>query len=98
MSYYEISRKKAKATKRYLCIWCGESIVLGTTYIREFSKFYDEIQFQKFHPECDAALADFFQSGEYDEFSAYENERPPTDAEVEYRSWDCSRLLQLSLI
>lgn len=92
MSYFEISRKPTKAAKRHRCIWCGKSILPGSVYVREASKFDGDFQFHRWHPECDESAREYFASGE-EEFSAWENERPPSAAVLEYESWDCRLLV-----
>ena len=92
MGYTLIHETTQKAAKRYVCIWCGEAILAGQTYVREFSTFDGDTQKLKWHPECRDASADYFQSGE-DEFSPHENERPASQETLEYESWDCALLV-----
>lgn len=89
-----ISERTHRAARRYCCIWCGELILQGTLYVREFSTFDGEIQNHAWHPECRDAADAYFQTGENDEFSPYDNERPLSFAEQEYQSWDCAMLAQ----
>ena len=97
MSYALISERSHMATKRYRCIWCGESIFAGTKYVREFSVYDGDVQKHCWHPECKDAANDFFREEGEDEFAPWENERPPSFGEQEYRSWDCLMLAQPSL-
>lgn len=78
MGYALISERAHKAFKRYRCIWCGESILPGQQYVREFSTYCGDIQRHNWHPECKGAAEDFFREEGEDEFSPYENERPMT--------------------
>ena len=93
MSYMLISEREPRAAKRHRCIWCGESIPVGTRYIKEFGKFEGDLQHNHWHPECRDASAEYFNGGE-DEFIPFDNERPLSRAEAEYQSWDCTLLLQ----
>jgi hypothetical protein len=94
VSYQLISERTHKALKRYRCIWCGELVLPGTSYVREFSVYYGDVQKHAWHPECRDASAEYFRSGEDDEFMPWDNERPPSFAEQEYLSWDCALLAQ----
>jgi hypothetical protein len=66
MSTYElISEKQVKANKTHTCIWCFESILPSSIYIREISR-YEVLQDHKWHPECyDAAKKYFDYEGEF---------------------------------
>lgn len=91
VSYSLIHETTQKATKRYLCIWCGEAVLPGHTYVREFSVYDGDTQKHKWHPECRNASAEYFREGD-EEFLPHENERPASPAALEYESWDCSML------
>lgn len=67
------------ARKQHRCIWCGESITIGTKHRYEVSTF-DGLQNHRWHLECDAAAADYFNSGDGPEFAPHENERPPSSS------------------
>ncbi len=94
MSYTLISEKNYIARKPHACIWCGQRVVIGERYVREFSVFDGDTQKLKWHPECRQAALDGWRSGDDEEFSPGENERPPTAASIEFDSWDCSLLGQ----
>jgi len=76
MSYERIHESMRKARKAHVCIWCGERISIGETHIYEFSKFDGDTQTHRWHPECDDAATDYFNSNEGPEFEAFANERP----------------------
>lgn len=88
MGYTLIHETTQKAAKRYLCIWCGEPILLGHVYVRERSVYEGDPQNHKWHPECRDASLEYFRKVD-NEFSPHENERPPSLATLEYESWDC---------
>ena len=96
MSYTLISERSHKALKRYLCIWCGEAILPGQQYVREFSVYEGDVQKHKWHPECREASAEFFREVD-NEFSPFDMERPATPDVLEYESWDCALLAQSRL-
>ena len=96
MSYTLIHETTQRAAKRYACIWCGEAILPGQTYVREFSTFDGDTQKLKWHPECRDAAFEYFREVD-NEFSPHENERPATPAVLEYESWDCTLLSQQRL-
>lgn len=75
MNYTLIRESFPVARKPHLCIWCGETIPVGTKHRHEISKF-DQMQDHRWHLECDEAAAEYFNSGEGPEFSPYENDRP----------------------
>jgi hypothetical protein len=97
MGYALISERTHKALKRYRCIWCGESILAGQQYVREFSTYCGDIQRHNWHPECKEAADAYFQEGHDDEFSPWDNERPPTAGALEFESWDCALLKQTAM-
>jgi len=47
-----------KAHKRYHCIWCWQIIGKGEKYIDTRSIADGELQINRFHPECHAAMED----------------------------------------
>lgn len=96
MSYTLISERSHKALKRYLCIWCGELILPGQQYVREFSTYQGDVQKHKWHPECRDASAEYFREVD-DEFSPHDMERPPSPGALEFESWDCALLKQVAL-
>ena len=97
MSYTLISERAHNAMKRYRCIWCSESILAGARYVREFSIFDGDVQKHCWHPECKDAAHTLFQEEGEDEFAPWENERPLSAGEQEFKSWDCALLTQGSL-
>lgn len=52
--YSLIARTVRLARKPHTCIWCGEYIEAGTTYVHEISK-YEAIQNHRWHLECEQA-------------------------------------------
>lgn len=95
MSYTHISTTTtAKAAKRHVCIWCGESILLRSRYMRVAGVFEGDFQSDAYHIECRAAAEAHFDEAGEDGFSPHENERPPSAAAIEYESWDSALLLQ----
>lgn len=76
MSYTLFENPTRKARKQHKCIWCAEWIEEGTTYIDERSVYDGNIQRHRWHPECQVALG----GGEDQEFSAWDNDRPGSDA------------------
>jgi len=94
VSYQIISERTHKALKRYRCIWCGELILPGASYVREFSVYNGNTQKHAWHPECKDAASDWHLREGETEFIPWENERPPSFSEQEYRSWDCALLAQ----
>ena len=98
MGYAMISERTHKARRRYRCIWCGESILPDTKYVREFSVYDGDVQKHCWHQECKDTAHKFFREEGEDEFAPWENERPLSFAEQEFQSWDCALLAQGSLI
>jgi hypothetical protein len=92
MGYSMISERTHKARKRYQCIWCGESILIGEQYTREFSVYDGDVQKHCWHHECKGAANSFFHEEGEDEFAPHENARPLSLSEQEYQSWDCNEL------
>ena len=78
MSYELIRESWPVARKPYKCIWCGERIPVGEQHRHEISK-YDGLQDHRWHRECHEDAAEYFRGGE-EEFSPYDNERPPSAA------------------
>lgn len=97
MSYQLISERSHKALKRYRCIWCGESILIGSQYVREFSRYDGDTQRHNWHPECKRVANEYFMGEGESEFFPFDNERPLTAGEQEFRSWDCALLAQARL-
>lgn len=75
MSYTPIRKQTVRARKNYVCIWCGERIAVGDTYVYEFSKFDGENQVHRWHGECILAADVWFRSEGESEFEPYGNER-----------------------
>jgi len=67
MSYTLLSQTRPKARKRYWCIWCPEHIEAGEVHVHEVSKYYGELQDQRWHLEClEAATRHFHETQEYE--------------------------------
>ena len=79
MDYVLIRESFPVARKPHRCIWCGETITIGTKHRREISK-YDGLQDHRWHQECREASFDYFCTGDGPEFSPYENERPKQES------------------
>lgn len=76
MSYQLIEETKPKARKPHRCIWCGQQIEVGETYLREKSSYDQNLQDHKWHLECNAAAREE-HAGEYEwELDPWDNERP----------------------
>lgn len=79
MSYTLIEERPIKsARKAHQCIWCGESIPVGTSYIYERSIFEGDPQSNHWHSECVKAMRDMMAAeGECEmTFDPGQNERP----------------------
>lgn len=77
MSFTLIEQRQVRAArKQHKCIWCGEAIPEGSSYIKERSIFNDEPQSHHFHAECLGALQDAVSESGEAEFEPYVNERP----------------------
>jgi hypothetical protein len=63
------------ARREHRCIWCGQTIPIGSKYRHEKSVYDCRIQDHHWHLECDESAAEYFTSGE-DEFDPYDNLRP----------------------
>ena len=74
MGYSLLSEKTVAARKPHRCIWCGEPIATGETYVRERSVYDGNMQNFAWHPECRRDSIVHFQYEE--EFEPYENARP----------------------
>jgi hypothetical protein len=59
------------------CIWCGTAIETGVQYRYERVRGPDGMDFNSWHLECDAAHREGMQHYGDDEFTPYDNERPP---------------------
>jgi hypothetical protein len=83
MSYTLISRDVRKAAKPHKCIWCGESIAVGTIYVHERSIFEREAQSHNWHQECEDAMHEAAGGEPACEmsFDPYQNERPARETE-----------------
>lgn len=76
----ELSKRTSKTRIPRKCIWCGEAISVGDTYVRVTQTNEGDFQVNHFHPECytDMVSDEFVrQDGE---FYAYENPRPAKNA------------------
>lgn len=65
----------AKAAKAHTCIWCGEGIAVGDTYIRQVLVYDGDFQSNAYHPECFDLIGDC-DLGLDEGFSPYGNPRP----------------------
>jgi len=77
MSYHLFSVVTRKARKPHACIWCGQKIIPGEIYSDERSVYDGSIQRHRWHPECQERSWEIFRKEGEEEFSAYENRRPP---------------------
>lgn len=75
MSYHLFSEVLRKAKKAHRCIWCGEAIESGESYIDERSVFERQLQRRRWHTECIDAVRKEWRAGADEEFIAYSNER-----------------------
>lgn len=76
MSYTCLNSVTRVASKRYHCIWCGQSIDRGEKYVYEAGVYCGDFQDQHWHPECIVeAQRTCFAQGEED-FTPWENQRP----------------------
>ena len=83
-----------RCAKRRPCIWCGEMIEQGQIYCRQSGVLEGDFFTNHYHPECYDALGE----SDVDEFSPYDNQRPPSPGDLEFDSWDCTALAQGSLL
>jgi len=75
MSYTELKRETHKARKQHQCIWCGQMILVGESYVYTTGMYLGDFQTQHFHPECCKAAGEYFDSGE-EEFDPCDHKRP----------------------
>lgn len=75
MSYTLLSQTYPKARKVHRCIWCGQKIDKGETYVNEHSVFDGEMQNHHWHHECLDYAKEINDEAVW-EFSPYENARP----------------------
>ena len=77
MSFHLFSSDGRKARKQHRCIWCGQAISPGDTYVDERSVYDGSFQNHRWHPECkEYANEDMLDGGDC-EFLAWSNDRPP---------------------
>lgn len=76
MTYHLFSMTERKAAKPHRCIWCGELIDKGDSYLDERSVFDGSIQRMRWHPECREAAVRGWNDGDDAEFSPGAQERP----------------------
>jgi hypothetical protein len=79
MSYTLIEERTVKAARKaHQCIWCGELIPIGTSYVYERSVFEGDPQSNHWHSECvEAMRAIMAAEGECEmTFDPGQNERP----------------------
>lgn len=76
MSYTLLSETTPKARKEHRCIWCGEPILVGERYRCERSVYDGQMQYHKWHLECNAAANEHFRHCIDDTFGPGEAERP----------------------
>jgi hypothetical protein len=62
--------------KEHRCTWCAQVIAKGETYKRWVS-FDDSAYTNKMHPECESACNEECREWGENEYTAYQNERPP---------------------
>jgi len=75
MSYALLSETRRKARTEHTCIWCGEKILVGETYLHEKSIYDGTMQDHKWHLECEASCQEENGFGDYD-ITPHESERP----------------------
>lgn len=82
MSYVLIEQRDVHAARKdHKCIWCGEAILAGTSYIRERSVCNGNPQSFKWHQECLEAGNDLAcDEGADFEFEPYANDRPRVES------------------
>jgi hypothetical protein len=80
MSYYvHLATSKPKARKPHRCIWCGEQIDQGETYVVNKGVYDNRMQTTKWHAECDTAACDWFYQTKEDEIPVGEMGRGMSD-------------------
>jgi hypothetical protein len=75
MSYTLLSETRPKARKQHVCVWCGEKIEVGETYLHEKSVYDGSMQDHKWHIECEKACDEENGCGECEIYPG-ESERP----------------------
>ncbi len=79
MSFVTICDEQRKARKPHRCIWCGQTIVVGSQYQYVRGVFEGDPQSNHYHLECSAACIEWAKEEGGDcEFMPFENERPST--------------------
>lgn len=79
MSYTLIEERTIKAARKmHKCIWCGEAIHKGDSYVYERSIFEGDPQSNHWHSECVGAMRKIMaDEGECEiTFDPWQNERP----------------------
>ena len=78
MSFTLIEERQVKAARKaHRCIWCGESIAVGSSYTYERSIFEGHPQSHHWHPECLEYMRDLaHEEGGEIAFDAYNEDRP----------------------
>ena len=73
----KILRENArKASKVHRCVWCGQDIYVGESYVHIDAVIDEGFDHQRWHHECLEGAREEFVG---DEFSPYENERPSSE-------------------
>jgi hypothetical protein len=78
MSYSLISKTILKARTAHWCIWCGEAIFRGESYVHEASKYSGDLQDHRWHHECQKASGEWFHDID-EEFTPYSFKRGTID-------------------
>lgn len=60
MSWEPINHTRPRARKAHLCIWCGESILKGSTHARDVGRYCGDFQSNRYHHECYSAAQRYF--------------------------------------
>jgi hypothetical protein len=76
MSYTELKHETHKAKKQHQCIWCGQMILIGDSYVYTTGTYMGDFQTHHFHPECENACIDELNDMHAEEFEPFDNERP----------------------
>jgi hypothetical protein len=89
MSYYvHLVTLKPKARKMHRCVWCGEQIDPGETYVLNKGVYDNRMQSTKWHAECDTAGCDWFYQTREDEIPVGQMGRGMSDyKEAAALSW-----------